>query len=166
MSLYSVDKLITETRRIASEYRKATGKILPVTPEIAINDAISILKLTPNNDNRLPYDAVMERDGKKIRIQVKGRAIFNEKKQGHRIGQLKLEQDWDAIVLVIMDEEFFPQELYMANRDVIMNELEGKDSSQNRKGAMTIAKFKVIADLVWTAEGGLQQEGVWSNQPE
>ena len=26
--------------------------------------------------------------------------------------------------------------------------------------------IKVIADLVWTAEGGLQQEGVWSNQPE
>ena len=122
MSLYSVDKLITETQRIASEYRKATGKILPVVPEIVINDAISILKLTLNNDNRLPYDAVMEQDGDKIRIQVKSRAIFNEKRQGHRIGQLKLKQDWDAILLVIMNEQFFLKDIYMAGRDAIMNE--------------------------------------------
>ncbi len=32
MAIYSVDKLISETRRIAKEYRLATGKILPVTP--------------------------------------------------------------------------------------------------------------------------------------
>ena len=42
MGIYSVNKLIAETRRIAKEYRLATGKILPVTPEIAINDAIII----------------------------------------------------------------------------------------------------------------------------
>ncbi len=41
MGIYSVDKLIAETRRIAKEYRLAIGKTLPVTPEIAIQDAIS-----------------------------------------------------------------------------------------------------------------------------
>lgn len=164
MSLYSVDKLITETRRIASEYRKATGKILPVTPEIAINDAISILQLTPNNDNSKPYDATLEQDDKPIRVQIKGRAIFNEKRQGHRIGQLKLEQEWDAIILVIMDAEFMPQEIYMASRDDIMNEMNRKASSNSKKGAMTLAKFKIIGTLLWTAENGLEKTEPWTNK--
>ena len=163
MSVYSVDKLITETRRIASEYRKATGKILPVTPEIAINDAISILKLTPDNDASRSYDAVMETNDQSLRVQIKGRAIFNEKRQGYRLGQIKLEQEWDAIILVIMDAEFMPMEMYMASRDDIMNELERKESANSRKGAMTVAKFKVIGNLLWTAEDGLE-DGIWTNQ--
>jgi hypothetical protein len=87
MGIYSVDKLIAETRRIAKEYRLATGKTLPVTPEIAIQDAISILKLLPNDENIPGYDAVFEKDGEHLKVQIKGRAIFNEKKQGHRLGQ-------------------------------------------------------------------------------
>ncbi len=158
MSLYSVDKLITETRRIASEYRKATGKILPVTPEIAINDAISILKLSPNNDNSLPYDAVMERNGEQIRVQIKGRAIFNEKRQGHRIGQIKLDQEWDAIILVLMNDEFFPQEIYMSSRDDIVDALDDKGATSNRKGAMTVARFKIIADLIWSVDDNSEDE--------
>ena len=161
MSIYSVDKLITETRRIASEYRKATGKILPVTPEIAINDAVSILKLTPNNDNNLPFDATLQLESKTLKVQIKGRAIFNEKRQGHRLGQLKLEQDWDAVILVIMNDEFMPQEIYMAERDVILDEL---GDNANKKGAMTVAKFKIIADLLWTEDAGYTENGIWSNQ--
>ena len=103
MSVYSVDKLISETRRIAKEYRLATGKTLPVTPEIAINDAVSILGLIPNEENHSGYDAIFSTNGEELKVQIKGRAIFNGKKQGHRIGQLKLDQEWDAIILVIMN---------------------------------------------------------------
>ncbi|MCZ6804158.1 MAG: hypothetical protein O7D86_09560 [Proteobacteria bacterium] len=60
MGIYSVDKLISETCRIAKEYRLATGKILPVTPEIAFNDTISILGLSQNNENLPGYDAIYE----------------------------------------------------------------------------------------------------------
>ena len=128
MGVYSVDKLITETRRIAKEYRLATGKTLPVTPEIAINDAISILGLTPNNDTSRAYDACFDYEGAALKVQIKGRTIFDEKKSGYRIGQLKLEQEWDAIMLVIMDADFMPQEIYMAKRDAILSELEDKGS--------------------------------------
>ena len=85
MAIYSVDKLISETRRIAKEYRFATGKILPVTAEIALNDAISILELSPNDENLPGYDAVYEHGEERLRVQIKGRLIFNEKRQGHRI---------------------------------------------------------------------------------
>lgn len=156
MGVYSVDKLITETRRIAKEYRLATGKTLPVTPEIAINDAISILEMLPNKTKKTGYDAIYDRDGKQLKVQIKGRAIFDNKKSGYRIGQLKVEQDWDAIVLVIMNAEFMPEEIYMAERDVILDELEEKKKN-NRKGAMTLAKFKLISELVWTEQFGFEE---------
>lgn len=156
MGVYSVDKLISETRRIAKEYRLATGKTLPVTPEIAINDAISILDLIPNKESHSGYDAVYTKDGKQLKVQIKGRAIFNDKKQGYRIGQLKLEQDWDAIILVIMNADFLPEEIYMASRDTVHYELEEKKKS-NKKGAMTLAKFKLISDLLWTEQNGFEK---------
>ena len=155
MGVYSVNKLITETRRIAKEYRLATGKTLPVTPEIAINDAISILEMQPNETKNAGYDAIYERDGEQLKVQIKGRAIFDDKKGGYRIGQLKVEQDWDAIVLVIMNADFMPEEIYMAERDIILDELEEKKKS-NKKGAMTLAKFKLISELLWTEQFGFE----------
>ncbi len=161
MGIYSVDKLIAETRRIAKEYRLATGKTLPVTPEIAINDAISILDLLPNDENIPGYDAIYARGEERLKVQIKGRTIFSEKKQGHRIGQLKIEQQWDAIILMIMNADFMPEEIYMAKRDVILHELEEKS---NKKGAMTLAKFKIISELLWTEQNGFSQGETWSNK--
>ncbi len=157
MGIYSVDKLIAETRRIAKEYRLATGKILPVTPEIAINDAISILELLPNNEKNSAYDAIYEKKGECLKVQIKGRAIFDDKKQGYRIGEVKRDQEWDAIILVIMNSDFMTEEIYMVKRDIILNELEEKKKS-NKKGAMTIAKFKMISELLWTEQYGFEQE--------
>ncbi len=163
MGIYSVDKLIAETRRIAKEYRLATGKTLPVTPEIAINDAISILELSPNEENIPGYDAIYEKDDERFKVQIKGRAIFNDKKSGHRIGQLKIEQEWDAIVLVVMNGDFMPEEIYMVKRDIILDELEEKKKN-NKKGAMTLAKFKLISELLWTEQNGFENGEVWSNK--
>ena len=159
MGVYSVDKLITETRRIAKEYRIATGKTLPVTPEIAINDAISILEMQANESKSVGYDAIYNRNGEELKVQIKGRAIFDDKKGGYRIGQLKVEQDWDAIVLVIMNADFMPEEIYMAEREIILDELEEKKKS-NKKGAMTLAKFKLISELLWTEQFGFENDNV------
>jgi hypothetical protein len=157
MGVYSVDKLITETRRIAKEYRLATGKTLPVTPEIAINDAISILEMQSNESKNSGYDAIYEKNGEQLKVQIKGRAIFDDKKGGYRIGQVKTEQEWDAIVLVIMNADFMPEEIFMAKREVIIDELEEKKKN-NKKGAMTLAKFKLISELLWTDQYGLEED--------
>lgn len=159
MGIYSVDKLISETRRIAREYRIATGKVLPVTPEIAINDAVSILNMLPNSESLPGYDAIYNYEGEALKVQIKGRAVFNEKRQGHRIGQLKLDQAWDAIVLVILNSDFMPEEIYMAKREVLLSELK-ESQLANKKGPMTIAKFKLISDLIWTAHDALGHDSL------
>jgi len=157
LSVFAVDKLISEARRIAADYRKLTGKTLGgVSGEIAENDAARLLELELITDHSAGYNAIGKgnRDGKKI--QIKGRAIFEESKSGQRIGQLKLTQEWDSVVLVLMDESFEPVEIYEAEREDIMESMdETSESKRNKRGAMSVARFKHLSKLVWSAEKGL-----------
>ena len=166
MGIYSVDKLISEARRLATEFRRTTGKALPgVSGEIAEHDAARLLNLEICEERSGGYDAVGlgSREGKKI--QIKGRVIFDEEKAGQRVGQLKLEQEWDSVVLVIMDENYEPYEIYEAGREDILDAMEEAGTSTRRKrGAMSVARFKIISRLVWTREEGAIDDEVWDNR--
>lgn len=161
MALFDVDKLTAEARKLAVEYREATGKILPISAEIAINDAIRLVDLTPAERGTQGHDALMDCENELLKVQIKGRAILQENKSGHRLGQLKLEQDWDAIILVVMNDQFESEEIYYCHRDQIEDAL--ADSTPNKRGSLSLAKFKIIADLIWTLDDGLL-DGTWSNQ--
>ena len=165
MSLYSVDKLISEARRIAAEYRRTTGKPLGISAEIARHDACHHLELDPQED-AVGYDATgLSGQRKNFRFQIKGRAIFDEKKGGQRIGQIKLEQDWDKILLVLMDEDFETTEIYEASRQEILDDMdEAGSSNRSKRGAMSVARFKRLAHLVWSNAEGLIDDEVWDNQ--
>ncbi|VAX07349.1 hypothetical protein MNBD_GAMMA25-2643 [hydrothermal vent metagenome] len=153
MTLYAVDKLMSEARRIAAEYRRTTGKSLGISAEIARHDACRLLALEVDEDNSGGFDAY-DKDGKKI--QIKGRTMFVESRSGQRIGQLKLEQDWDAVVLVLMDEEFQTTEIYRAARDVVEEAFE--ESTRSKRGAMSVARFRKIAERVWARESSLGEQ--------
>lgn len=166
MALYSTDKLVSEARKLASEYRKATGKPLGISSEIAEFDAARLLNLELLKVKPGGYDAV-GKDGhwKDKRIQIKGRAVFDEAKSGQRIGHLKTDQDWDSVVLVIMNEEYEPIEIYECEREAVENALdEQKSTSRHKRGAMSLAKFKIISELVWTPEDGVITDEIWDNQ--
>ena len=166
MGIYSVEKLIAEARRLAAEFRRTTGKALPgVSGEIAEHDAARLLNLELCQDKSAGYDAIGlgKRQGK--RIQIKGRVIFDEEKSGQRVGQLKLEQEWDSVVLMIMDENYEPYEIYEADREDILDVMDQAGQSARRKrGAMSVARFKIIARLVWTREEGEIEDEIWDNQ--
>ena len=91
MTVYALDKLIAETRRLAAEYRRTTGKPLPgVSNEIAENDAARLLDLTLCEDRGNGYDAVGSGQFEGKRVIIKARTIFDDSKSGQRIGQLKV----------------------------------------------------------------------------
>ena len=163
MSIYAADKLISQARQLAAEYRRTMGKPLPgISNEIALHDAIRLLQLEPVEASVGGYDAVdPARDD--LRIQIKSRTIFDETKSGQRIGQIKVDQPWDAVVLVLMDEEYEPYEIYQAEREELLEYIEKSSSSRARRGALSIARFKIIGRLAWTREDGLEPE-VWDNQ--
>lgn len=167
VALYNVDKLMDETRRLAVEYRKATGKSLGgVSGEIANYDAARLLDLELAGPNVGGYDAVGKSGARQgQRIQIKGRAIFDDGKSGQRIGQLKTGQDWDLVVLVLMDENLAPVEIYEAERELLENALEQSGgTSKNKRGAMSVAKFRIISRLVWSRDQGLIENEVWDNR--
>lgn len=165
MGLYQVDKLMGEARRLARDYRLAMGKPLAgISAELAVHDAIRLLDLEAVPAGAGGYDAVGcgRRTGK--RIQIKGRAIFDESKGGQRIGQLKTEQEWDSVMLVLMDENYEPVEIYEAEREDVMEAVDKSSSSRSKRGAVSVAKFKIIGQLVWSRENGVEDNEVWDNQ--
>ncbi|MBL3527614.1 MAG: hypothetical protein JMN27_08790 [gamma proteobacterium endosymbiont of Lamellibrachia anaximandri] len=163
MSVYAADKLIAQARLLAAEYRRTMGKPLPgISNEIAEHDAVKLLRLEPRPEGETGYNAIdPSRDG--WRVQIKSRTIFDESKSGQRIGQLKLDRDWDSVVLVLMDEDYEPYEIYEADKDEILEFVNDSSSSRAKRGAMSVARFKIIGRLVWTRGDGLESE-VWDNQ--
>lgn len=163
-NLYAPERLITQARKLAAEYRRTMGKPLPgVSSEIAEHDAIRLLKLEPRPlGAEGGYQATdPARDGK--RIQVKSRAIFDECKGGQRLGQLNLDSPWDSVVLVLMDEDYEPYAIYEAERDEVLAAVGSASPNRAKRGAMSVARFKIIGRLAWTREDGLEPE-VWDNQ--
>ncbi len=155
MSVYSVDKLITQARKLGAEYKKLTGKVLPgLSNEIAEYDASRLLDLELCQDKREGYDALGRGNRKGKRIQIKGRTIFDENKTGQRIGQIKADKDWDSVVLILLDAEYQPFEIFEVEREIILDVLGKSSASKKNRGALSVARFRNIGQQVWTRENG------------
>lgn len=164
MDLYSIDKLMHETRQLAARYRQATGSTLPVTGEIARFDAAKSLDLQLLDNLNSSYDAVGKSGAlADQKLVIKGRAIFDTSKSTPRIGQLNPAQEWDGVLLVLFDDEYQPIEIFYASKQVIQDALNDRESNRKKRGAMSIAQFKIIGERIWTAENGAEPE-IWDNQ--
>jgi imidazolonepropionase-like amidohydrolase len=153
VAVYSVDKLISQARKLAADYRLATGKTLPgVSSEIAEYDACRLLGLTPSPDPGQGYDA--QTPGGK-RVQIKGRTIFDESKSGQRIGQIKLSQEWDSVVLVLLDQQYEAYEIFAADREELLDYVDRPSLSRKKRGVLSVARFRIIGRLIWTRDEGL-----------
>ncbi len=163
MSIYAEEKLISQARQLAADYRKAMGKPLPgVSNEIAMHDAMRLLQLVPAEPNAGGHDALDPgRDNK--RIQIKSRTIFDDSVGGQRVGQIKVDQAWDSVVLVLMDENYEPFEIYEVDRDELLEYVDKCSSSRAKRGVLSVSRFRIIGRLAWTREEGLESE-VWDNQ--
>jgi len=163
--VFSVDKLISEARHLAAEYRRTTGQPLGISGEIAQHDACNLLDLEPAKDTSNSFDAIGRGEREGQRIQIKGRVIFDEAKKNQRIGQLKVEQEWDSVMLVLMDENYETDSIYEADRDAVLEALNDQaDSNRSKRGAMSVAKFKNVSHLVWSREEGAVEDDIWDNQ--
>ena len=158
MSLYSYDKLIEETRKLAAEFRRTTGTMLPVSGEIARHDVSRHLDLELNQDQSTGFDAIGRNEREGLRIQIKSRVVGDSVKPGHRIGQLNTDGDWDLVILSLMDDAFEPLEMYQASREEIIDAIQDANTQRKKRGALSVAKFKIIGKLVWTKELGIEVE--------
>ena len=149
--LDDVGKLIKRIKTIAKEYRELTGRPLGITGEVAEYEAARLLNLKLSDVRQPGYDAERS-DG--TRIQIKGRVLFENSKPGQRIGSIRLHHEWDSVVLVLMDKDFKPYEIYEAPRAKVKAALTAPGSkARNERGALAVSKFKSLAELVWSREG-------------
>ena len=148
------DKLMAETRRLAAEYYRNTKQSLPVSNELAKYDACRLLNLHLPEKSSSGIDAL---DADDAPIQIKGRVIFDESKSNYRIGQVNRDGNWQQICLVILDAEYEPYEIYSASRAEIDGALSYSDNPKRAKrGAISLAKFKIIGQLRWTRKDGIE----------
>lgn len=159
MTIYSIDTLIEETRRLAAEFRRTTGTMLPVSGEIARYDVCHHLGFQLIEERDCGYDAIGRGKWQNQKIQIKSRVIGESVKSGHRIGQLNLDADWELIMLSLMDNNFEPLEIYALSRDKIVASLKhnSNDSKRPKRGAISVAKCRIIGTLVWSRQQEIQQ---------
>jgi hypothetical protein len=147
MKLDAIGKLIKQVKTIAKEYRSLTGRPLGITGEVAEYEAARLLNLSLSDVRQAGYDA-LRADG--TRIQIKGRVLFETSKPGQRLGRIRLDHEWDSVMLVILDQDFSPLKIYEASRIKVEEALLAPGSrARNERGALAISKFRSISELVW-----------------
>lgn len=69
------------------------------------------------------------------------------------MGAIRLEHDWDSVILVLMDDVFTVKEMWEAYRPEVTSALLAPGSkSRNERGALSISKFKQIGRKVWPVD--------------
>jgi len=84
------------------------------------------------------------------KLQIKGRCLQENCKPGQRLGSIRTEHDWDAVLMVLLDYEFNATEIYEAQREDVEAALNAPGSkSRNVRRALSVSKFKSIGRLRW-----------------
>jgi hypothetical protein len=141
-------QILAAAKTLAREYRALTGRPLGVTGEVAEGEAARLLGLTLTPARTAGYDAIRESDGR--RYQVKGRCLPPRAKPGQRIGSIDVNSEFDAVLLVLLDERLETLGIWEADRAAVVAALTAPGSrARNVRGALGVAQFKRIARRVW-----------------
>ena len=160
IDLDKVGAILERARKAAIDYYELTGKPLGITGEYGEYMAAKILGLQLADARSPGYDAV---DDESRKIQIKARSIPSTKRLGgQRLGSIRLEHEWDCVLLILLDERFEPQAIYEADRAPLEEALTRPGSrARNERGALFISKFKSIGenggDKLVHGSGGISQ---------
>ena len=146
--LEHIGPILERARAAAVDYYQVTSKPLGITGEYGEYVAAEKLGLELAEARTAGYDAT---DSAGRRIQIKARSIPRDKKLvGQRLGSIRLDHEWDLVVLVVMDEHFEVRWIFEAERPAIEAALRVPGSkARNERGALSITKFKSIGRQVW-----------------
>lgn len=149
----NVLQVLREAKRLARRYRELTGKPLGITGEIAEYEAARLLDLELAVARTAGYDAVEVVNGMPRKLQIKGRCMLNGCKPGQRLGSIRGEHEWDAVLMVLLDENLNATAIYEAERVDVLRVLSQPGSrARNERGAMPVSKFMKIGKKRWPVE--------------
>lgn len=144
-----IEEILLSAKDLASRYKKLTGKPLGITGEVAEFNAAKLLNLKLAEARTAGYDAIGKNNRK---IQIKGRCLPENPPPGQRLGSIRLDHEWDTVMLVLMSQEYEVIEIWEAKRpDVKKALLVPGSKARNERGALSVNKFKQISKQVWPA---------------
>ncbi len=145
-----IESVLEDAKKVAKQYKRLTGKPLGITGEVAEFTAAKLLNLELAQARQSGYDAIRKQHGKGVMVQIKGRSLPRKTNPGARIGTIQLDKKWDIIVLVLLDEDLEPIEIFEADRASVTKALLAPGSkARNERGQLGIAKFKSIGKRIW-----------------
>ena len=145
-----VMEILRQAKLLARDYRQLTGKPLGVTGEVAEYEAARILNLTLTPARQEGYDATEKIDGVTRRLQIKSRCILEDSKRSQMCPAINISKVFDAVLLVLLDQNFEAFAIYEAERAPIIAALTAPGSrARNERNAMAVSKFKSIGKLRW-----------------
>jgi len=143
-------EILRDAKKLAQEYRQLTGKPLGITGEVAEYEAARVLGVELTPARQAGYDAIEQKNGITRHLQIKGRCVLPGCKPGQRLGEIDIEKDFDAVLMVLLDENFEATEIYEAERGAVLAALAAPGSkARNERGQLGVSKFKSIATLRW-----------------
>ena len=144
-----IHDVLARAKQAAIEYYRLTGKPLGITGEVGEYEAARLLGLTLT-DARVPGHDATDETGR--RYQIKSRSIRDPKRANvQRLGTIKPDQEWDAVLMVLMDDALRTLEIWKAERDVVVQALMAPGSkARNQRGALSVSKFRQIGVCVWS----------------
>lgn len=104
--------VLRDAKVLAQRYRSLTGKPLDITGEVAEYEAAHILNLELTAARQAGYDAIEKCGDGERRLQVKGRCILSNCKPGQRLGSIDVTKNFDAVLLVLLDDNFDATAIY------------------------------------------------------
>ena len=142
-----LQEILAAAKDVAVRFKKLTGKPLGITGEIAEFSAAKLLDLKLVEARQAGYDAI---DCAGRKVQIKGRCLPEKPGPGQRLGSIRLDHEWDSVLLVLLDERYAVIEMWEADRQPIEAAIRAPGSkARNKRGALGVAKFKSIGTRVW-----------------
>ena len=143
-----VGEILARAKQAAVDYYRLTGKPLGVTGEVGEYEAARLLGLALV-DARVPGHDATDDSGR--RYQIKSRAVPDPKRANiQRLGSIQPNQEWDAVLMVLMNRALETQEIWKAERDAVVAALTAPGSkARNQRGALSVSKFRQIGTRVW-----------------
>src|SRR5207302_10790309 len=137
-------------KKLAQEYRILTGKPPGITGEVAEYEAARLLGVELTPARQAGFDAIEGVAGTTRHLQKKGRCLLPGCKPGQRLGSIDIKKDWDAVLMVLLDENFDAVEIHEASRGAVVDALSAPGSkARNERGALAVSRFKAIAKPSW-----------------
>jgi len=139
-----VVEILGQVKTLAREYYELTGKPLGVTGEVGEFEAARLLGIQLCGARQSGHDALRPSADGQCQISIKSVRFPPSREASWRIGTIDLEAAWDVVLMVLLDLDFEPREIWEADR-AALTELLGSRARTDPD----VKEFKKIGRCVW-----------------